>query len=111
MFPVIFVGFAVSMACLQMRVHAQDDQMRNRIARATLNQSVPALIKVGTTGVTTLEFPYKIEAIDSYGFSLMPSAGDGFQICWIDAFAGSNPTFSKALLESIFGIQSRFSGS
>jgi hypothetical protein len=100
LFPVIFVGFAVSMACLQMRVYAQDDQMRNRIARATLNQSVPALIKVGTTGVTTLEFPYKIEAIDSYGFSLMPSAGDGFQIWYTK---GANFFSVRALKPGVTG--------
>ena len=100
MFLVIFVGFAVSIACLQMRVYAQDDQMRNRIARATLNQSVPALIKVGTTGVTTLEFPYKIEAIDGYGFSPLPSAGDGFQLSYTK---GTNFFSVRALKPGVTG--------
>jgi hypothetical protein len=100
MFPAIFAGLAVSVTCLQLRVYAQDDQMRNRIARATLNQNVPAVIKVGTNGVTTLEFPYKIEAIDSYGFSPMPSAGDGFQIWYTK---GTNFFSVRALKPGVTG--------
>jgi hypothetical protein len=100
MLPVIFVELAVSMACLQMRGYAQDDSMKNRIARATLNQNVPAVIRVGTNGVTSLEFPYKIEAIDSYGFSPMPSAGDGFQIWYTK---GTNFFSVRALKPGVTG--------
>jgi len=69
----IFVGLACG-AYLQNRGNAEDDTLRNKIVRATLNQNVPAVIRVGTNGVTTLEFPYKVEAIDGYGFSPTPNA-------------------------------------
>jgi len=98
--PVIFVELAVSMAFLQMHGYAQDDSMKNRIARATLNQNVPAVIRVGTNGVTSLEFPYKIEAIDSYGFSPTPSAGDGFQIWYTK---GTNFFSVRALKPGVTG--------
>jgi hypothetical protein len=38
-----------------------------------LNQNEPAVVKLGTRGITTLEFPYKIEALDGFGFSVSPS--------------------------------------
>ena len=98
--PVIFVELAVSMAFLQMHGYAQDDSMKNRVARATLNQNVPAMIRVGTNGVTSLEFPYKIEAIDSYGFSPTPSAGDGFQIWYTK---GTNFFSVRALKPGVTG--------
>src|SRR5215469_1366394 len=98
--PIIFVELAVAMACLQMHGYAQDDSMKNRIARATLNQNVPAVIRVGTKGVTSLEFPCKIEAIDSYGFSPTPSAGDGFQI-WYSK--GTNFFSVRALKPGVTG--------
>jgi hypothetical protein len=98
--PAIFVGLAVSMACLQTRGYAQNDPTKNRIARATLNQNVPAVVKVGTNGVTSLEFPYKIEAIDSYGFSPTPSAGDGFQIWYTK---GTNFFSVRALKPGVTG--------
>ena len=85
----IFVGLACG-AYLQNRGNAEDDTLRNKIVRATLNQNVPAVIRVGTNGVTSLEFPYKVEAIDGYGFSPTPNAGDGFQI----SYAKGNNFFS-----------------
>jgi hypothetical protein len=96
---VIFVGLA-GMACLQTPGNAEDDSLQNKIVRATLNQNVPALIKVGTNGVTSLEFPYKIEAIDGYGFSPTPSAVDGFQI----SYAKGNNFFSvRAMKPGVTG--------
>lgn len=100
MFPVIFVELAVSIAFLQMHGYAQDDSMKNRIVRVTLNQNAPAVIRVATNGVTSLEFPYKIEAIDGYGFSPMPSAGDGFQIWYTK---GTNFFSVRALKPGVTG--------
>jgi hypothetical protein len=98
-FLVIFVGLACT-ACLQTPGNAEDDSLQNKIVRATLNQNVPAVIKVGTNGVTSLEFPYKIEAIDGYGFSPTPSAVDGFQI----SYAKGNNFFSvRAMKPGVTG--------
>ncbi len=40
------------------------------------------MVNVGTNGVTSLEFPSRIEAIDGFGFSLTPGSGDAFQISY-----------------------------
>jgi hypothetical protein len=98
-FSVIFVELACA-ACLQIPGNAEDDFLKDKIVRATLNQNVPAVIKVGTNGVTSLEFPYKVEAIDGYGFSPTPSAADGFQI----SYARGNNFFSvRALKPEVTG--------
>jgi len=98
-FLVIFVGLACA-ACLQTPGNAEDDSLKAKIVRVPLNQNVPAVIKVGTNGVTSLEFPYKVEAIDGYGFSPTPSAVDGFQI----SYARGNNFFSvRALKPGVTG--------
>jgi hypothetical protein len=98
-FAVIFLELACA-ACLQIPGNAEDDFLKDKIVRATLNQNVPAVIKVGTNGVTSLEFPYKVEAIDGYGFSPTPSAADGFQI----SYARGNNFFSvRALKPEVTG--------
>jgi hypothetical protein len=98
-FLVIFVGLACA-ACLQTPGNAEDDFLKNKIVRVALNQNAPAVIKVGTNGVTSLEFPYKVEAIDGYGFSPTPSAVDGFQI----SYARGNNFFSvRALRPGVTG--------
>jgi hypothetical protein len=98
-FLVILVGLTCT-ACLQTPGNAEDDSLKSKIVRAKLNQNVPAVIKVGTNGVTSLEFPYKIEAIDGYGFSPTPSAADGFQI----SYAKGNNFFSvRALKPGVTG--------
>jgi hypothetical protein len=81
LFLVNIAAFA-AIAFLQIDCQAGDDVLKDKIVRATLNHNEPALIKVSTTGVTSLEFPYKIEAIDGYGFSQTPGAGDAFQISY-----------------------------
>src|ERR1700722_6948910 len=80
----LLVNFAAcaAIALLQIDCQAGDDALKEKIVRATLNHNEPALIKVSTSGVTSLEFPYKIEAIDGYGFSQTPGAGDAFQISY-----------------------------
>jgi hypothetical protein len=61
--------------------HAGDD-LASRIVRAPLNQAEPAVIKVGLKGITTIEFPARIEALDGFGFSPnpVPDGPDLFQI-------------------------------
>ena len=98
-FMVILVGLACT-AFLRTPCNAEDDSLKNKIVRAMLNQNTPALIKVGTNGVTSLEFPYKIEAIDGYGFSPTPTPVDGFQI----SYAKGNNFFSvRALKPGVTG--------
>jgi hypothetical protein len=81
LFLVNFAGLA-AMVFLQIRCQAGDDVLKDKIVRATLNHNEPAVVKVGTNGVTSLEFPYRIEAIDGYGFSQTPGSGDVFQISY-----------------------------
>src|SRR5206468_4159030 len=69
-------------AFLQLNCKAGEELLKEKIVRETLTQKEPALVKVGTTGVTSLEFPYRIEAIDGYGFSATPGSGDLFQILY-----------------------------
>src|ERR1700730_2227511 len=54
-------------------VPAKKSSLSNRVVRMPLNQNEPTEIKVGLQGITTLEFPAKIEAINGYGFALQPN--------------------------------------
>jgi len=58
---------------------AEEQILKDKIVRATLDHNELAVVRVGTTGVTSLEFPYKIEAIDGYGFSATPGSGTPFR--------------------------------
>ncbi len=89
-----------AMTFLQIDCRAGDDSLKDKIVRATLNHNEPALIKVSTDGVTSLEFPYKIEAIDGYGFSQTPGAGDAFQISYTK---GTNYFSVRALKPGVTG--------
>src|SRR3984893_14488947 len=96
------VNFAAlaAIALLQIHCYAGDDVLKDKIVRSTLNHSEPAVVKVGTNGVTSLEFPYKIEAIDGYGFSQTPGSGDAFQISYTK---GSNYFSVRALKTGVTG--------
>src|ERR1700730_19064782 len=96
------VNFAAltAIAILQIHCYAGDDVLKDKIVRLTLNHSEPAMVKVSTTGVTSLEFPYKIEAIDGYGFSQTPSSGDAFQISYTK---GTNYFSVRALKSGVTG--------
>ena len=61
---------------------AGEQILKAKIVRIALDHNELAVVRVGTTGVTSLEFPYKIEAIDGYGFSATPGSGDTFQISY-----------------------------
>ena len=52
---------------------SKNDSLSARVLRMPLNQNVPTEVKVGLYGITTLQFPAKIEAINGYGFALQPN--------------------------------------
>jgi hypothetical protein len=76
--------------------------LASKVVRMPLNQDEPAVVKTGTNGITTLEFPYRIEALDGFGFSLNPAPGgpDLFQISFNK---GTNFLSLKAIREGAEG--------
>jgi len=76
--------------------------LASKVVRVSLNQNEPALIKLGTRGITTLEFPYKIEALDGFGFSVSPSP-DGADLFQISFNKGTNFLSMKAMREGVEG--------
>ncbi|HEX3446021.1 MAG TPA: hypothetical protein VHS80_14990, partial [Chthoniobacterales bacterium] len=72
------------------------------MVRIPLNQSEPAVVKLGTRGVTTLEFPDKIEALDGYGFSVNP-APDGPELFQISFNKGTNFLSLRAVRDGVEG--------
>src|SRR6516165_1805655 len=79
-----------------------EENLASRILRLSLNQNEPAIVKLGTRGITTLEFPSKIEAIDGYGFSASP-APDGPDLFQISFNKGTNFLSLKATREGVEG--------
>jgi hypothetical protein len=67
-----------------------------KIVRLPLSQEQPSVIKLGIHGITTIEFPTKIEALDGYGFSLNP-APDGQDLFQISFNKGTNFISLKAV--------------
>src|SRR6476646_4265315 len=99
----LFLANIVSLAVMNLsQIHclAGADLLKGKIVRSMLNHNEPALIEVGTHGVTSLEFPYQIEAIDGYGFSQAPGPGDVFQICYTK---GTNYFSVRALKSGVSG--------
>jgi hypothetical protein len=98
----LLVNFAslTVMAFLQIHGRAGEDVLKEKIIRETLNHNEPAVVKVGTHGVTSLEFPYRIEAIDGFGFSQTPGPGDAFQISYTK---GTNYFSVRALKPGVTG--------
>ena len=79
-----------------------DENLASKIIRTPLNQSEPAVVKLGTRGITTLEFPDKIEALDGYGFSVNP-VPDGPEFFQISFNKGTNFLSLKAAREGVEG--------
>jgi len=77
-----------------------EENLASKVVRLSLNQNEPAMVKLGTHGITTLEFPSKIEAIDGYGFSPAPDGPDLFQISFNK---GTNFLSLKATREGVEG--------
>jgi hypothetical protein len=78
------------------------ENLASKITRLSLNQNEPAVIKLGARGITTIEFPSKIEAIDGYGFSVNP-APDGPDLFQISFNKGTNFLSLKANREGVEG--------
>jgi hypothetical protein len=78
------------------------ENLGSKVVRQALNQNEPAVIKLGIGGITTLEFPYKIEALDGYGFGVSPSPG-GTDLFQISFNKGTNFLSLKAMREGVEG--------
>jgi hypothetical protein len=76
--------------------------LASKVVRVSLNQNEPAVIKLGTRGITTLEFPYKIDALDGFGFSPSPPP-DGVDLFQISFNKGTNFLSMKAMREGAEG--------
>jgi hypothetical protein len=79
-----------------------EENLASKVVRLSLNQNEPAMVKLGTDGITTLEFPSKIEAIDGYGFSVNP-APDSPDLFQISFNKGTNFLSLKATREGVEG--------
>lgn len=56
---------------------AQDDRLTSRVRQEVLDQLNPVAVNVATHGITTLQFPAKIQAIDGDGFTAKPNEDPG----------------------------------
>jgi hypothetical protein len=93
---------AVFLLCAVPVFSSENQLLRSKVIRVALNQNEPAIIKLGTDGITTLEFPYKIEALDGYGFGASPSA-NGLDLFQISFNKGSNFLSLKAMRAGVEG--------
>jgi hypothetical protein len=78
------------------------ENLAAKIVRLPLNQERPSVIKLGTHGITTIEVPVKIEALDGSGFSLNP-APDGQDLFQISFSKGTNFISLKAVRPGVEG--------
>lgn len=78
------------------------ENLESKVVRLPLNQNQPAAIKVGSHGITTIEFPTKIEALDGFGFSVNP-APDGPDLFQISFNKGTNFLSLKAVRPGVEG--------
>jgi hypothetical protein len=76
--------------------------LASKVVRVSLNQNEPAVIRLGTRGITTVEFPYKIEALEGFGFSVSPSP-DGADLFQLSFNKGTNFLSMKAMREGVEG--------
>ncbi len=81
---------------------AANQILASKVVRMPLSQDEPAVVKTGTNGITTLEFPYKIEALDGFGFSPNPSP-EGSDLFQISFNKGTNFLSLKAMREGVEG--------
>jgi hypothetical protein len=94
--------FAVLLVCAVPVFSAENQLLGSKVIRLALNQNEPAIIKLGTDGITTLEFPYKIEALDGYGFGVSPSP-NGPDLFQISFNKGTNFLSLKAMRAGVEG--------
>src|ERR1700736_4077499 len=93
---------AILLVCAVPVLSSGNQTLASKVIRIPLNQNEPAPIKLGTRGITTLEFPYKIEALDGYGFSASPSP-DGADLFQISFNKGTNFLSLKAVRDGVEG--------
>ena len=91
----------VLLSSLAVVLDAQEN-LESKVVRLALNQNEPAVIKVGSHGITTVEFPTKIEALDGFGFSVNP-APDGPDLFQISFNKGTNFLSLKAVRAGVEG--------
>jgi hypothetical protein len=94
--------FALVLVCAVPVASLGSQTLASKVVRISLNQNEPAVIKLGTRGITTLEFPYKIEALDGFGFSVSPSP-NGADLFQISFNKGTNFLSMKAMREGVEG--------
>jgi len=67
----------------ELDVGKKNVDLSKKVVRTVLNQNEPADVKIGLQGITTIQFPAKIAAIDGYGFSVRPNPEtDEFQLSY-----------------------------
>jgi hypothetical protein len=93
---------AIVLICAVPILSLGSQTLASKVSRVPLNGNEPAVVRVGTRGITTLEFPYKIEALDGYGFSVSPSP-DGADFFQISFNKGTNFLSLKAMREGVEG--------
>jgi hypothetical protein len=91
----------LTLSMLASVIYAQEN-LATKVVRMPLNQNEPAIVKIGLQGITTLEFPTRIEAIDGYGFSINP-VPDGPDLFQISFNKGTNFLSLKAMREGVKG--------
>src|ERR1700759_1540058 len=70
-------------ALVQQSSQTKKGSLSKRVVRMPLDQNETTEEKVGLQGITTLQFPAKIEAINGYGFALQPSLDtDAFSLMY-----------------------------
>ncbi|MBV9106462.1 MAG: hypothetical protein JO313_10610 [Verrucomicrobia bacterium] len=93
---------AIVLACAVPMLSFGGQTLASKVSRVSLNRNEPAVVRVGTRGITTLEFPYKIDALDGYGFTATPSL-DGADLFQISFNKGTNFLSLKAMREGVEG--------
>jgi hypothetical protein len=88
--------------CVTPVLAAGQENLASKVVRLPLKQDQPSVIKLGIHGITTVEFPAKIEALDGYGFSLNP-APDGLDLFQISFNKGTNFLSLKAVRSGVEG--------
>jgi hypothetical protein len=93
---------ATLLVCAVSVLASANQNLAYKVVRMPLNQDEPAVVKTGTNGITTLEFPHKIEALDGFGFSLNPSP-DGPDLFQISFNKGTDFLSLKAMHQGVTG--------
>jgi hypothetical protein len=95
-------SLAAILVCAISCFAAGNQDLSTKVVRMPLNQDEPAVVRTGIKGITTVEFPYKIEALDGFGFSRNP-VPDGQDLFQISFNKGTNFLSLKAMREGVEG--------